>query len=219
MAKQAEVSDDALSYISCEGFKQKFQMVHGLERFAFNQSEGTSAESIRKLMGNTNDVPIEYPYGFFSISSIGHDTAGPNAKNAARNEAGRAVSGDMSNTDIFKLYRLQVKLTVEVVLRFDKFTQMLKFVERFVWALAAKGYNTGIVLENKDHWNVVVGGDATISIPKATIDDETRPGIYEIVHQLEITTQIGYDVEVPKINNEGRVTTNVVAGNSPMERL
>lgn len=218
MAEQTEVSDDALSFASCEGFKQKFQLVHGFKRFAFNQSEGTSAESIRKLLGNTNDVPIEYPYGFFSITSIGHDTSGPNAKNVARNESGRAVSGDMSNTDIFKLYRLQVKLSIEVVLRFDRFNQMLKFVEKFVWALAAKGYNTGIVLDNKDSWNVIVGGDATISIPKMTIEDETRPGIYEIVHQLEITTQIGYDVEVPKLNNQGIVTTNVVAGNSPMER-
>lgn len=218
MAKQTEVSDDALSFVSCEGFKQKFQFVHGFEHFAFNQSEGTSAEAIRKLMGNTNDVPIDYPYGFFSISSIGHDTTGPNAKNAARNEAGRSVSGDMSNTDIFKLYRLQVKLNIEVVLRFNKFNQMLKFVEKFVWALAAKGYNTGVKLESGDSWNVIVGGDATISIPKMTIDDETRPGIYEIVHQLEITTQIGQDVEVPKLNNQGVVTTNLVAGNSPMER-
>lgn len=208
-----------LSFASCDGFKQKFQRVHGFKRFALNQTEGATTEAIRKLLGNTNDQPLEYPYGFFSISSIGHDTSGPNAKNVARNGTSISVVGDMSNTDIFKHYRLQVKINVEVVLRFDSFMSMLKFVEQFVWAVAAKAYNTGIIIDEKDHWNIIVGGESTITIPKQTIDDETRPGIYEIVHQLEITTQIGQDVEVPKINNQGIVTTNVVVGNSPGEKL
>lgn len=208
-----------LTFASCEGFKQKFRNVHGMDNFAFNQSEATNVESIRKMLGNTNDEPIPYPYGFFSISSIGHDQSGPNAKNAARNESGRSVTGDMSNTDIFKMYRLQVKVNIELIMRFDKFADMLEFVEKFVWALASKSYNTGMILDDRDQWNIIVGGDATVTIPKMTIDDESRPGIYEITHQLELTTNIGMDVEVPKLNNQGIVTTNVVAGNSPMEKL
>lgn len=159
----------------------------------------------------TETTPM-YPFFHVSISSTGLKEDAHIPKNIAKWGSGFTVTPEDDNAMGTKHYTFWSETTFEFTAEFNDFISLMKFADTFAIALAAKSLSSGAKVDNEE-WTVVITGPSQISIPKATTEDEARPKVYQVTHQITVYSHIGELKDVPKVNNEGRMTTNIAMAN------
>lgn len=201
--------------VACQAFMLKMCAIFGFDKFPLVFDDDPKG-AIKRARGNSLDSDDRsiYPFGYFRITSTGVKDDAHNAKTALKHGTGYAITPEMENAVISKLYKLWANVDLEVFVEFSNAIQMLKFAEKMSMCIKAKSLTTGVALDNGDEWSVIFSGSPQITIPQATKDSETSPNIYVVNFQIAAHTQFGESRDVPKINNEGRITVNAVVANT-----
>lgn len=201
--------------IACQAFMLKMCQVFGFDKFPLVFDDDPKG-AIRRARGNSLDSNSKslYPFGYFKITSAGVDEDAHNGKIIAKHGSGIAITPDMESATIVKLYKAWAKVELDVSVEFTDAIQMLKFIEKMSLCIRAKTLNTGVSLDNGDAWTIIFSGSAIIPVPPSTKDSETSPNVFVVNFPLTAQTQFGEARDVPKINNEGKITVNTVVGNS-----
>lgn len=183
---------------------------HRLPLIQHDNVKGAINKLNRRNMGT--ETSSMYPFFHVSISSTGLKEDAHIPKNIAKWGSGFTVDPESANSMGTKHYTFWSETTFDFTAEFSDFVAMMQFVDTFAIALAAKSLSSGATIEN-EQWTVIVSGPSQISIPKATTEDEARPKVYQLTHQITVYSHIGELQDVPKLNNEGRIETNIAMAN------
>lgn len=215
--------DESGIEITISAFMMKFRQLFDIDIIWITDEESV-IEAIRKhrkdARGIDNNDTDLYPFATIKITSAGVSDDAPNPRVTARSGSGLSISGDMDNTYILKHFKFWSNINCELEIKTNSLQSACKLVERLSIACCTKAFYTGVNIEADDHggtdaWNVIVQGARSVAFPTSSNEATDGPRVYKINHSLEMRSQFGEYKAVPKINNEGLVTTNIVAGNSP----
>ena len=216
----SSIFDDSLlpetsgALIAVRAIMLKTKQLFGFRAFPLVQDDDMKGAVRRALKISTEDRSHNlYPFGAMTITSLGVKDDTHNIKNIARSGSGISVTENMESATIIKHYKVWASVSLDLQFEFDDLIEALRFVEKLSLCLAAKKFNTGVKLDSGEEWSVLVESQREVSFPKAARDDETAPSIYRINHSIIVHTQFGENREVAKINNEGRIDTNITVAN------
>ena len=155
----------------------------------------------------------EFPYGYFKLTSFEIDKDKQAVKTLRRH--GSTITLDqITNAMVSKGYLFPTKLTVEVHFVHNDVREVLKFVEKLTILGAVDAFSFTVNMPGATDWTVGVEMDSgPVSIPDVEFESDD-PNSFDITINFTLNTKAGVIKAVPKVNNEGNVTTSYrVPGN------
>lgn len=221
MTGYVKIADEDLdgfsgTLVGVAAFTQKLMQIFKFEHVPLVLDEDWKG-ALKKVYGIADNVEskIPSPYCYIKITNIGLREGTHNAKTIARSGSGYNISGeesgDLSNSNVEKNYHYWGDIQIELCVGYREFQKFFAFCEKLSIAIKSGGFACFPIVEG-NRWSVTVDQSASsIPIQLATKDDASNPHWFTLNHALTIWTQFGVSVEVPKLNNEGVVTTNIRA--------
>jgi hypothetical protein len=164
----------------------------------------------------TGDI-ILYPCAFIRMNTFGIAEDAHNVPNIVAAGSGYTYTSDLTTASAVKHYKLWATVELTLNAKFLDFEEYVNFGEYLSILIKAKRLNTEIFVGDTDKWTVSVTGSSIINHADALMDANEGPGVFTLTHPLTVKTQFGGYKEVPKVNNEGRVTTSLSVGTQKVE--
>ena len=200
---------NSAAYLTLTVYRDAIKRFFGIDRLPLIQSQDVKREVRRKTIGSENDqVSNIYPYAYFNITSIGLVKDHLAVKTIARASRGFTFD-DLSEAVVKKAYLFPSTLEVELHYVTNDVVKAMDFSTRAL-IVAATGKLNARVTHDGASWIVATAFSSdSISFPRPDKDLEEDPEGYDIIVPCTISTQLGVMRDVPKINNRGKVTTDV----------
>lgn len=204
---------NSAAYLTLTVYRDAVKRFFGIDRLPMIQSQDVKREVRRKAIGSENDqVSNIYPYAYFNITSLGLVKDHLAVKTVARASRGFTMD-ELSEAVIKKAYMFPATIEVELHYVTNDLIRAIDFSTRAL-IVAATGKLNARVTHDGISWVIATSfaGDS-ISFPRPDKDLEEDPEGYDIIVPCTISTQLGVMRDVPKINNRGKVTTQLEVEN------
>lgn len=160
-----------------------------------------------------NDIE-EYPYAFMRMTNIEFILDRQNTKAAARHGYPIADLNDpdaiVTNAAIPKQFLFPVRVSLEMTYKTNQFSDVITIIEKMC-LLSISGTLTFKVHAPMypEITNIVKLESPSVPITPAEINSSAEPGAHKLTFNFTLESYSGIFKDVPKINNEGKVTTNI----------
>lgn len=191
------------------GFKKSFQARFGIEKFPMVMHDNPRKAVVRAYGSS------KYPYGYFRMTELNLNDDRNTFQNIRRFGSGVSIK-DLEDALVQKSFMFPTKVNVECKYLDDDPIRVLNFIQKLAIFNSCRLLSFDISLPGSETWNVnVVSNQKGAAIPVPVEDDDDKPTVYEIDFSYELETKIGFEKIVAKINNAGKITTNVELQDAP----
>lgn len=187
------------------GFQKSFKARMGIDKFPLvmhNDHKGAIKKAYK------SDA---YPYGYFRVTDIAMDTTMQIPK-AIQRYASSTSFDEMTNSLVDQNYMFPCNLTIECFYYDNSPDTTMMFAQRLAIMNACRAFSFNVSIPSTQWWVDLVSSSESVPIPVVDIDDESKPMVSELTFGYTAKSKIGIVKSVPKINNEGKITTNVHIG-------
>lgn len=148
----------------------------------------------------------EYPYGFFRLNSFEIVRDGQ-ANKTLRRHGSTMTLDDATNAAISKGFLFPCHLVVELHFIHNDPQEVLHLIEKTAILGAVDGLSFKVGMPGSSDWVVGVQlSEGPVDIPQVELENEADAAAFDISLNFTLRTRVGVIKDVPKINNEGRVT-------------
>lgn len=157
----------------------------------------------------------EYPFVFVEITSLTGDLAEKsvigNPKIALkRHGTGFLGAGDATNATMLKNFLIDMQFDLTLHYMTDQPMSAVAFASDVITMQKADVF-TSQINDSYGQRLLNIEADTTISWPKPALEDGVAPGVFDLEIPFRLRFKSGSQKDVPKINNEGRVTLGLTA--------
>lgn len=150
-----------------------------------------------------------YPFGYFRVSSFRIIKERQAVKTLARHGMG-VTFDELTNGTVSKSYLFNLELQVELHLISNDFDDVITAIEKVGIIASIDKFSFQLTVDPHPEFVVSVELQSDdVSFPTASKEEPAFPNAFDIPLQFKITTRCGVSKAVPKINNEGKATTNI----------
>lgn len=157
-----------------------------------------------------------FPYGYFKITSFSIVRDQQAVKTLGRTSTGMSFD-EFTNSTIAKDFTFPLHMQIEFNISTNDFGDALWLLQKVAIIDALDKFTFKMSLPPFQDWMVSLNlNSPENAVPESVLEDPTAPGTYKLNFNMLIKTHCGVSKQVAKINNSGKVTTNVnVAGDKP----
>lgn len=189
-------------YATLKGFQKSISQHMGLTFMPFIMHDNTKAVLRREQESS-------YPYGYFSLSSMGLNKQKSPVKTVARHASSITLE-ELTNAMTAKAYLFPASLSIEFHFLHNDTPEVMNFMEKIAILGGIDAFSYQVDIPGSSSWWVQANVESdTIELPQATLENEEDAGAFDISVQFRVETRLGVIKNVPKINNEGKVTRNL----------
>lgn len=186
-------------FLSLLGFRKSLSRHLGLKAMPLIMHDNLKAALDKE------DFP-GYPYGYFRISSLEVKRDGQANKTLRRHGSTLTLEA-ITNAVVQKGYLFPCEIMVELHFIHNDSPEVLLFIEKCAILGAVDGFSFQVDMPGSTSWTVgVTMEEGPISIPDVELESESDAAAFDISVQFRINTRAGIVKNVPKINNEGKIT-------------
>lgn len=197
-------------FLSLLGFRKSISRHLGLKTLPFIMHDNPKAVVRR-------DQDAEFPYGYFRMRSFEIKRDGQ-ANKTLRRHASTITLEEVTNAAIRKGYLFPCEIMLELHFMHNDPQEVLLLIEKCSILGAVDGFSFKVDMPGTTDWTVgVLLDEGPVDIPEVELENESDAAAFDIQLQFRMTTRVGIVKDVPKINNEGRVTRGIGVEGAPTE--
>ena len=171
---------------------------------------------LERALGDTTKAPKMFPVAFFKITSLGIDSERGGA--AIRNIARRGITQmvNVEQATIKKGFWFPVNIPMELHYFHYDVEETLNFIETVIILAATKQMVFRMQLDGGVNWVCEIDApDPSLNLPDAEKSNNQLPGYGEVVFNFTLKTRAGFDLDVAKLNDMGKITTYTLVPGDP----
>ena len=159
-----------------------------------------------------NITSSAYPYQYWKITTVQIRRDMGNVKTHRRH--GTALAGATDNTAYSMGYYFPCTVDCTFHYTSNNIQDTLAMIERWLILMQTEALNVKVHIpignQGVDFVNRIYTEDNSVPFPEASLEDESSPGNFGLEMSFRIDGYIGTSKDVPKFNNEGEITYNLV---------
>jgi hypothetical protein len=192
-------------WMSMIGFRQTISKHLGLKALPFISSDNKKAVLSREQQST-------FPYGYFILTSFEIKKDSLNVKSISRH-ASSVTLEDITNSMIQKAYMFPATLEIELHFVHNDIRECLSLIEKVSILGAIDKFSFKVDMPGCTSFMASVNlQQGPIAFPQVELENPEDAAAFDIVLNFSIDTKVGIVKSVPKINNQGTVTSTTYVG-------
>jgi len=195
------------AYLTLLGFRNLCQRFFRIKELPLIQSQDVKRE-MRQGVDSQNVNMERYPYSYFALTNLALTKDQQSLKNIARNSTGYTLE-EIANAMVKKAFMFPASIGVELHYISNDLVDAVDFSTRTLILAQTGKLNFKITHEGAEWTVVVVPQSEDVSFSRTDKDNEADPEAMDLVISFSLQTRLGSMRDVPKVNNDGIVTTAI----------
>lgn len=199
------IDKNSPAYLTLLGFRNLCQRFFKIKDLPLIQSQDVKRE-IRQGVDAQNVNMQKYPYAYFSLTNLSLTKDQQSLKNIGRNSNGYTLE-EIANAMVRKAFMFPASIGVELHYITNDLVDAVDFSTRTLILATTGKLNFKITHEGTEWTVLVVPQSEDVSFSRTDKDNEPDPEGMDLVIAFSLQTRLGSMRDVPKVNNDGIVTT------------